>query len=87
MHALDKTTYPLAPEASAENLLVASGIPPDWSLKLLCTPAIGGYLNIMSQASAYGTALEDNADFIAKDLLAENESEWLWQRVGVKQNK
>ena len=85
MKPLSKTSYPLAANASAENLQASSGSPPDWSLSFLCIPFIGRYLNIMSQASTYGTTLEDNADFIAKDLLDGNQSKWIGQKVGVKQ--
>lgn len=87
MQPLSKTTYPLAANSSAENLQASSGSPPDWSPRLLCIPFIGGYLNIMSQASTYGTALEDNVDFIAKDLLDGNQSKWIGQKVGVKQRR
>jgi hypothetical protein len=87
MHALSRATYPLATDASAENLQVASNVPPNWSLKFLCIPVLGGYLNIMNQASAYGTSLEDNADFIAKDLLDGHQSKLIGEKVGVKQRR
>jgi hypothetical protein len=47
-------------------------------------PLIGGYLNVLSQASSYKTALEENADFIAQDLLEGAESPWMFQKVGTK---
>ncbi|KAJ5713245.1 uncharacterized protein N7483_010426 [Penicillium malachiteum] len=87
MHPLSQTTYPLASNATADNIDASASTPPDWSLKLMCVPLMGGYLNIMSQASAYGTTLEDNADFIAKDLLDGRESAWIFQKVGVKERR
>lgn len=87
MHPLSKISYPLDTNASADNLQAACDVPPKWSPKLLCIPLVGGYLNIMAQASAYGTSLEDNADFIAKDLLDGHQSKWIGEKVGVRQRK
>lgn len=87
MHGLSSVTYPLDHRASAENLLITSNVAPEWSSRFLCIPLIGGYLNIMSQASWYGTALEDNADLIARDLLQGLDSVWAYQRVGVKEKR
>ncbi|KAJ5916933.1 hypothetical protein N7504_000948 [Penicillium tannophilum] len=87
MYPMSETTYPLPNEASANNLTVASTSPPEWSSKLLGTPLIGGYLNVLSQASSYKTALEDNADFIAQDLLEGAESPWIYQKVGTKNKR
>ncbi|KAJ5577739.1 uncharacterized protein N7459_006703 [Penicillium hispanicum] len=85
MHPLSEDTYPLAAGASADNLAAMVSVPPDWSLKFQGIPLLGGYLNVISQASAYGTALEDNADFIAKDLLDGHDSQWVHQKIGVKE--
>ncbi|KAJ9148543.1 hypothetical protein NKR23_g4968 [Pleurostoma richardsiae] len=85
MQPRSKTTYPFDTSASEENLLAAAGIAPEWSAAFLCTPLVGGYLNIMAQAAAYGTTLEDNADFIAKDLEQGEDSAWIFQKVGVKE--
>ncbi|KFZ19163.1 hypothetical protein V502_03798 [Pseudogymnoascus sp. VKM F-4520 (FW-2644)] len=87
MHELSSVTYPLDHHASAENLLIASNVAPEWSSRLLCVPLIGGYLNIMTQASSFGTALEDNADLIARDLLQGLDSVWAYQKVGVKEKR
>lgn len=87
MYPMSETTCPLPNEASANNLTVASTSPPEWSPKLLGTPLIGGYLNVLSQASSYKTALEDNADFIAQDLLEGAESPWIYQKVGTKSKR
>ncbi|KAJ5928471.1 hypothetical protein N7466_007427 [Penicillium verhagenii] len=87
MHPRSETTYPLPNEASANNLSVAGTSPPEWSSKLLRTPLIGGYLNVLSQASSYKTTLEDNADFIAQDLLDGAGSPWIYQKVGTKEKK
>jgi hypothetical protein len=87
MHSLSSITYPLSESASAENLLVASNIPPEWSQRFLRVPLIGGYLNIISQVSSYGTALEDNADLIASDLLAGLDSMWAYEKIGVKERR
>ncbi|KAJ5647043.1 hypothetical protein N7490_003415 [Penicillium lividum] len=87
MYPLSERTYPLANEASAKNLSVASTSPPEWSSKLLATPLVGGYLNVLSQVSSYKTSLEDNADFIAQDLLEGTESPWIYQKVGTRQKK
>ncbi|KAJ5645287.1 hypothetical protein N7507_011298 [Penicillium longicatenatum] len=84
MYPMSAMTYPVPNEASAENLSVASTSPPEWSSKLLGIPLIGGYLNILSQASSYKTALEEDADFIAQDLLEGAESPWMFQKVGTK---
>ncbi|KAH8594580.1 hypothetical protein B0O99DRAFT_545703 [Bisporella sp. PMI_857] len=84
MHSLSSVTYPLDHRASAENLLATRNVAPQWSSRFLCAPLIGGYLNIMSQASSYGTALEDNADLIARDLEQGLDSVWAYQKVGTK---
>ncbi|PYI09366.1 hypothetical protein BO78DRAFT_308245 [Aspergillus sclerotiicarbonarius CBS 121057] len=83
MHALGEVTYPTV-AGDADHLVAAAGVPPDWGTRFLCVPLIGGYLNVFSQVGAYATALEDNADFIARDLVKGEESEWLWKRVGTK---
>jgi hypothetical protein len=44
-------------------------------------------LNIISQVSAYGTSLKNNADFLARDLLDGHESKWIEEKVGVRQRK
>jgi hypothetical protein len=87
MKPLSPVPYPLADTASAENLLISARVPPEWSLKFLGVPVIGGYLNILSQALGYVTTLEDNADFIAGDLLEGADSPWVYQKVGVKERK
>ncbi|KAJ5267198.1 hypothetical protein N7478_010006 [Penicillium angulare] len=70
--------------ASAGNLQTTAYVPPGWSVKLLDIPMLGGYLNAISQAAAYGSALEDNADFISKDLSVGDGSKWICRKVGVK---
>ncbi|KAJ5697569.1 hypothetical protein N7488_011253 [Penicillium malachiteum] len=62
MHPLSQTTYPLAPNATADNIVATA-------------------------ASGYATALEDNADFIARDLLDGRKSAWIFQKVGVKERR
>jgi hypothetical protein len=80
-------TYPVIAGASVDNLLVSADTPPEWSNKLLWMPVIGGYLNVLSQASGYNTSLEDNADLIASDLLRGVDSPWIYQKVGVKEKQ
>lgn len=78
-------TYPLADGSSEENLLISARVLPEYSLRFLSVPLIGGYLNILSQAMSYGpTMLEDNADIIASDLLKGMDSPWVYQKVGTK---
>jgi hypothetical protein len=78
-------TYPLADGSSEENLLISARVLPEYSLRFLSVPLIGGYLNILSQAMSYGpTTLEDNADIIASDLLKGMDSPWVYQKVGAK---
>lgn len=87
MLPLSKITYPLANEASAKNISASASVPPQWSSQFFCVPLVGGYLNIMSQALAYTTALENNADFIAEDLLEGKDSQWIYQKVGTREKK
>lgn len=79
----------LSPRTSSfcQKYLAAANVPPEWSRKFLWTPLVGGYLNILSQVSAYNTSLEDNADFIAQDLLEGKGSQWIYQKVGVKEKR
>ncbi|KAE8155314.1 hypothetical protein BDV25DRAFT_146476 [Aspergillus avenaceus] len=72
---------------SVDNLSATATVPPEWSTKFLRVPVIGRYLNIMSQISSYATCYEDNAEFIANDLSQDRDSEWIFQRVGVKERQ
>lgn len=87
MQPLAHPTYPVIQTASVDNLLISASVPPQWSQKYLAVPIIGGYLNVFSQATGYTTALEDNADFIASDLLQGTESPWIYQKVGTKEKQ
>jgi hypothetical protein len=87
MHSLSSVTYPLGDRASAEHLLVAPNVPPEWSSRFLRVPLIGGYLNIISQVSSYGTTLEDNAYLISSDFLQGLESAWAYEKIGVKEKR
>ncbi|KFZ00857.1 hypothetical protein V500_00939 [Pseudogymnoascus sp. VKM F-4518 (FW-2643)] len=80
-------SYPPDPKISADNMLVTARTPPEWSSKFYGVPLIGGYLNVLSQARNYTTSLEDNADFIAKDLEKGMASEWAYKKVGVREKK
>ncbi|KAJ5757143.1 uncharacterized protein N7511_007325 [Penicillium nucicola] len=81
-------TYPVPEASSVENLLISARVPPEYSLRFLGVPLIGGYLNLLSQVLNYGpTTLEDNADLIAYDLLEGMDSPWIFQKVGVKERK
>jgi hypothetical protein len=83
----DTPTFPPDPRISADNILVTARTPPEWSAKFYSVPIIGGYLNVFSQAGSYTTTLEDNADFIAKDLERGTASEWIYKKVGVREKK
>lgn len=87
MQPLAPPTYPVVQTASVDNLLVAASVPPQWSEKYQKVPIIGGYLNVFSQATGYTTSLEDNADFIASDLLRGTDSPWVYQKVGTKEKQ
>lgn len=87
MHALGEPSYPLVATSSVDNLAVSASVLPDWSQKFLCMPVIGGYMNVFSQAMAYQTSFEDNADLIATDLLQGANSQWIHQKVGTKEKR
>ena len=72
--------------AGAANLVAKADSPPAWSNSLLWLPLLGTHLNIMAQAYGYYAPLEDCVDFIAKDLTAGLDSEFVGKRVGVKVN-
>ncbi|KAK5136344.1 hypothetical protein LTR08_003470 [Meristemomyces frigidus] len=76
--------YPPEAGADADHLIVGVESPPAWSKTLQWVPLLGTYLNIMAQAQAYVTPLEDCVDFIARDLSAGSDSQFIGHRVGVK---
>ncbi|KAK3071961.1 hypothetical protein LTR53_007693 [Teratosphaeriaceae sp. CCFEE 6253] len=80
------STIDYAPQAGAgaSNLVAGADAPPAWSRKLQWVPLLGTYLNIMAQAPDYFAPLEDCVDFLAGDLVAGLESEFVGKRVGVK---
>jgi hypothetical protein len=87
MHPLGEVSYPITTTGSVNNLVTAAGVLPGWSRQFLSLPVVGGYLNVLSQAMGYKTALEDNADLIASDLLQGANSPWLHQKVGTKERR
>lgn len=82
---LAEPVYPVVKKASVDNLVISAGAPPQWSEKYLTVPVIGGFLKVFSQAAGYLSKLEDNADFIASDLLLGADSPWIHQRVGTRE--
>ncbi|KAJ5457521.1 hypothetical protein N7475_008909 [Penicillium sp. IBT 31633x] len=87
MYPLGEPSYPPISTSSVDNLAASASVLPDWSQKYLSLPVIGGYLNVFSQVTAYRTALEDNADLIASDLLQGTNGQWLHQKVGTKEKQ
>jgi hypothetical protein len=64
-------------------LVAAAGVPPRWNDSWIRhIPFIGKFILTGINASRYGTTLEQNADFIARDL-GNGKSEWVGQAVGV----
>lgn len=49
--------------------------------------SISWYLNTLSQISRYATSYDDNVDFFARDLLKDDDSEWLFREVGIRKRK
>jgi len=64
-------------------LIGGAETPPLWKESWLRhIPLIGRTLSVASNASRYNTTLEQNADFIARDLET-RESQWSGTRVGI----
>ncbi|KAK5698556.1 hypothetical protein LTR17_023546 [Elasticomyces elasticus] len=76
--------YSPKPGVEAENLVAGVQSPPAWSKTLQWVPLVGTYLNVLMQMQHYFTPLEDCVDFIASDLAAGLNSEYVGHRVGVK---
>ncbi|KAK5163164.1 uncharacterized protein LTR77_010948 [Saxophila tyrrhenica] len=76
--------YTPKPGAGAEQLVAKVESPPAWSRTLLWIPLLGKYFNVMAQAAGYAAPLEDCVDFIAGDLQAGLESQYVGHRVAVK---
>lgn len=72
-------------DASGNNLVVNADHPPALAETYLSVPLIGGYLNLLTQATDYYTTLEDCVDFMAADLEKGLESQWIGKRVGAKE--
>ena len=82
----ESVNYSPVAGADADHLVAGIDFPPAWSNTLQWVPLLGTYLNIMAQAHAYFTPLEDCVDFIARDISAGLESQFVGHRVGVKVN-
>ncbi|KAK3645383.1 hypothetical protein LTR56_009110 [Elasticomyces elasticus] len=76
--------YSPKPGVEADNLVAGVESPPAWSKTLQWVPLVGTYLNVLMQMQHYFTPLEDCVDFIASDLAAGLDSEYVGHRVGVK---
>jgi len=76
--------YSPEPGADAEHLVAGVDSPPAWSKALAWVPLVGTYLNIMAQMQHYFTPLEDCVDFMARDISAGLESQYVGHRVSVK---
>lgn len=70
--------------ADADHLISKADSPPAWTKTMLWIPVLGNYLNVMAQAQGYFASLEYCTDFIARDLNAGLQSEFVGHRVGVK---
>ncbi|KAK5688430.1 hypothetical protein LTS10_000408 [Elasticomyces elasticus] len=76
--------YSPKPGVEADNLVAGVESPPAWSKTMQWVPLIGTYLNVLMQMQHYFTPLEDCVDFVASDLAAGLNSEYVGHRVGVK---
>lgn len=66
-----------------EKLIASAGTPPRWNDSWVRhIPFIGKIIVIGMNSSRYETTLEQNADFIARDL-SDADSEWKGKAVGV----
>ena len=68
---------------SRTKLIAKATTPPLWQESWVASiPVVGRFLTIAMNAARYGTTLEQNAEFIARDL-GEAESAWVGKAVGV----